>query len=518
MRLNHGSLSIPLSEVYDLVTSLKSTTPGAVDPVQYHKVLNLHPVGSELLQYGSDLSEISVKGDLTVEEMAELYNTIIKRFAEVDYSIATVAKAALKGLSTESRPYGTLDAEALLELIKYNPGRVLSSWELFIDQVHKDTGMAGLVRENQALAHSFLAVMTQKLLFGDVNELEEEEFKVNVEALSKLGLLFAHYNDSGSFTLSSDLEAALIEKAFEVHCPWILNHISVSSSTLSDVLKSRDLSDTEFAVVFTKFWKQMGNIEDPKLLVEVFPRLAQLSFSGLSLNAAELELFESFERLSERLGYKADKVTFSKQEVDDILMSLTESISTGSAVSPGSLIRSFGILKRDLVQAEKLHEKFSSESPDVTSALSLVYCYHSCLEKSPELLNKAEALLGELSGVSITNLQALILVKSYLGDPQQSLDLFNQSISKISRDNSNGVSDAALITESLILGYLYNLDREFAYLIHDGAVENQVLKSDTEILRAKGLFKVYGQAFEHETEASAKDILGSHLLDSLKSL
>lgn len=87
---------------------------------------------------------------------------------------------------------------------------------------------------------------------------------------------------------------------------------------------------------------------------------------------------------------------------------------------------------------------------------------------------------------TIETLQMLIVLKSYF-NINEALEIYNSYINEVS-GNINEISKKSpkgVMTESIILGFLLNNDREFAFLIFEKAVENKIMTDELEISQVK---------------------------------
>ncbi|CAM9012703.1 unnamed protein product [Wickerhamomyces anomalus] len=115
-------------------------------------------------------------------------------------------------------------------------------------------------------------------------------------------------------------------------------------------------------------------------------------------------------------------------------------------------------------------------------------------------------------------LQAQILGHSSF-DIQKSLNLFNDHIKDVSKKvNELGISPATSLIESLITSYLSKKDLQFAHLIHDGAIMNNIITTETAKNRMKAIFKRYGEINGEEDNDKMAVMLKDQVLESLREL
>ncbi|KAK7684610.1 hypothetical protein QCA50_012191 [Cerrena zonata] len=185
------------------------------------------------------------------------------------------------------------------------------------------------------------------------------------------------------------------------------------------------------------------------------------------------------------------------------------------------LIEIYGMYANDITKVlEKYHKyqihgKFGIEI--IQSKLIQSFIYQFISTKDDHLLKIAEAL--NLEDIPIPILQAFILGYS-TNNIDQSLKLYNDYIQQVSKKLNDVTkrSPTGLLTESLMLAFLSNKDREFAYLLFDKAIDNAIISDELEIATIKKVFKVYGDAYNDENEDAATQFFHNHLLKTVRDL
>ncbi|ODV95201.1 hypothetical protein PACTADRAFT_33779 [Pachysolen tannophilus NRRL Y-2460] len=497
----------------DFIKYVRSN-PGAFFPYSvYSNILNNHLINLDKKKLNVLREFIEVfKNDkrLSSVELADLHNLVITRFTNIDYSVATMASLELKKLVKDHENHTNLrlmkpTLRSLIEIIKYNPGRVSSSWEIFSKEIDKDDQILSELANKNKLQNELVTLIIEKLLYGDFCE-KEDKFKIDAKNLSRIEYLIHKYNRTQ--VLSENLQLDLVKACIDLKSIPIIKSMKISSSILGKILldDTVTLSDDEFISIFSIYFQLEKSFVNYELLFKVLPKLAAASSEA-----------------STRKSIQKEKTQIIFNEVQEMIkkLKLDSGTSYDSATLRQIYIHSLGIENNNLKKSlEIFHHYQATQNSNLSQlhlTISLVFCYHSCLKKDIHLIKAAEALLpGDI--MSIKNIQAFILTYAFNCQPEKSLEIYNSYIKDISTENNEQyqVSPAALLTESLILGYLYNLDREFAYLVNDGALTNKIVEGPTAINRIKKLFKLYGDAFEEEDPEKAKEIIGLALLKNFK--
>lgn len=121
--------------------------------------------------------------------------------------------------------------------------------------------------------------------------------------------------------------------------------------------------------------------------------------------------------------------------------------------------------------------------------------------------------------LTIQLLQILITLKSYF-NPNEGLALYNDYIGAVSAVVKDGSSQKGLLTQSIILGFLMNNDREFASLLFDKAIENRIITDQLEIATIKKSLKMYSDCFveDENWDAGAREKMKDEILSYIESI
>jgi len=442
---------------------------------------------------------------VTRDDLIHLHNFVLKTLIQHDTSLSTIHQRELSTLN------GEVDIEALVQIIKYNSGRNKSSWEILLE-------FEKYVGESQEL----LETVITKLLYGDASE-QEDGYKVNETGLIRSVFLLKNLQNPSPKLVHDVLAECLESERYDL--------IQIVGLESLDQIKSLEPNSEQLV----KLW----DIWNPKSLSEAdidgnIPLLQNLIWktSGTETNVQEVddslkknlkELQSQFPKLDATLDIDL-KTDFSM--IFQKLVELLERSNTLSApkqiYSPlrEALLKAYGMNKLDYKHSLKLYHDFivldKANVDSLMSTMMKIALYVGVQNNDPQQLLIAQALVPQ--PMTVNSLQALILGNSAF-DLEKSLELFNSSIKHLSKEiNEEGVSAAGLVTESLLISYLSKRDREFAYLIHDGAIMNELVTSETGKDRMKAIFKRYGEIVGEEDDDKINKLLKDEVLKALKEL
>lgn len=450
--------------------------------------------------------------NVTGEHRVQLHNFVLKNLTKYDYSLSTIHQREIKELK------GRVDLGSLVEIIKYNPGRVQSSWELF------ETALKTLEINNPSECQELLATVLEKLVYGDSSE-QEDGYKMNDRALARSVFLIKNLDtppkelvqevlrqcletDNYNFINIIGLESLEQIKALEPNTPQFVKLWSIWNP--DSISKEEIASNPE---VFSKLLLRISESEiptsnesDPQQLLEQMDGLNK-QFPALQVAQIEKETNEgdsAFQKLVNILGESG-------------VLRIPESKYTPLRVS---LLKAFGIEKGDQKEALSLYHDFiafDKESVDTLMSTMVSIFSHAAVKNTDNRqLTIAEALIPQ--PIPYQTLQSLILGYSAF-DLEKSLEIFNDYIQKVSKTvDEDGISIAGLLTESLLLAFLSKRDREFAYLIHDGAITNNIVTSETGKNRLKAIFKRYGEIVGEEDDQKIDQLLKEEVLKAISKL
>lgn len=405
---------------------------------------------------------------------------------------------------------------ALIKLIDSNPGRVLLSFDL-LKQFERHIKSSEVYEK-----------VLEKLLFGEISELKEGEVSLDCDKISKILKITERIDPIQDEHLISES----ILKLEAANALFVFQWIPVNAISAVNVLETLEIDELAFLKVFKALFDKNQDILTKRIATRVLESVYELDKSLVNnSNQKELKTYRDLlETMKTEEAATRSYETFSFDDINSMALELLDNIEelkldSGDDIESLririNLIKCKGIFLKDIKAALKryhyylTHEKLGFQ--DVSDALVQAFYYNAALEGSQELAGIAQALSpGDLT---IRLVQSSMLSLGAL-DANNALQIYNDYINEVSKDlkASNGRSSAGLLTESLIIVYLYHQDREFANLMMEKARENGVIQHENDIQKIKNLFKFYGDVISLEDSEAKKRVLKSYLLEYLKSL
>lgn len=407
---------------------------------------------------------------------------------------------------------------ALVSLLKNNPGRVDESLFLFKKHVTQSN-----------VSPDIYTLLLEKFLLGENFEREEYEISL-LNVCRAINIVNKRHELIDDEEMLSKLLDALIE----------LNAVSavllVKNKTFTRVLLQKLESSNDEIVCLKILQSKFLDGHLHRLSKDVICKLV-----GFGQNLArkdESVLLEN--RKKEAAALSEIQLFFDQQgttiptlnaetlaDLNGTLLGHIEAEKLDTDKTPESLIVRIKVIETygmDTDQLQKALEKFHHYQTHEKFGLEIVqfkliqsFLYKAFETGDKTFLKVAETLMIT-ENVPVKIIQSLILAHSAT-DIQRSLDVYQEFVGHVSKapNAETGRSASGTLTESLMLAYLYNNDREFAFLLFDKAKENGLFHDELETATVKKLFKVYGEAYEQDDWEKAKTKLHEHVLATIRS-
>lgn len=476
----------------------------------FEKVLSVDPFKNSALATASHALEpyefssiikqsLSENSEISVEERVKIHNLLIEELTKHDFAVATIHLKELQKLS------GSVTIPAFIELIKYNPGRVKTSWEIFV--------------ENFEMVKGFdepMILVLEKLVTFDDAELRDGKAAMNSIDIARSIFLLDFIKNKGSIpeNIWNKLKNDIISSEASVFLPKVLEFSRSSNSFEVDVL-------SKFQLYYLLGSGDLKNLfyEDKDKFVKFFALVG--TEDSITLSERENDVYQSVIKelghLHQHfgLGEPASVPTVIKtQDSFERLIDFVElnELDKKDLSYAKMLIRYLGLHKGDIKRAmESYHNSLMSHpshSDELMYELFLSFVNQAFVNSNDRLLNVAETLIpsGTTAGNKLSILRALILVNSKF-NLDSCLEIFNSNMKELSREKSpvTGTSDAALLCEALIMAHLRNKDRDFAHVVFEGAAREKIVDGPTAIKRVKTIFTLYGESIEEENFTEIMD-------------
>lgn len=367
-------------------------------------------------------------------------------------------------------PKHSIKGEILRRLINVNPGRVHSTFDLYnlhrkeIDEHIINDVLKKLINEPVEEGEE----RNMENIFNIIKDFEHLEFD---HVLSELFYKFVNQDD---YKLINELinEGVLNNK----------NILKELTNDLSSIVK-------KFA--YLEVFHRLFNTSRDEITADQYT----IALNLLNFNNAQLhELFNKTNQLSfiqltnEILEY------IETSKIDE----LPDSIELRQ-----SIIEVYGISQDNTEMALKKYHYYESHVKSDINKIRFemikLFSYQAIKQNSDIWNQVAQTFIPPQ--FTIETLQMLIVLKSYF-NINEALEIYNSYINEVS-GNINEISKKSpkgVMTESIILGFLLNNDREFAFLIFEKAVENKIMTDELEISQVKKMFKKYSDSFVDNEE------------------
>lgn len=494
-----------LKHLYDIVKLSSNFSPENLTGVE--DLIKKSESNAEDLEYvGSIINEIYRHPTLDKTVKTRSINDLISHGIPFDFSIYYKVKDLNHAWNDT----------AIIKLIDSNPGRVLLSFDL-LKQFEKH------IQSNEVYEK-----VLDKLLRGEISEIKEGEVSLDCNRISKILKVSERIDPIRDECLISEL----ILKLGAVNASFVFQWIPVNATSAVNALETLEIDEFAFLRVFKALFDDNQDILTKRIAIRVLESIYEMD-KALVSNCNQKE-FKTYRDLHETV--KTEEVatrsyqTLSFDDINSMAIEILDKIENSRLDSGDdieslririNIIKCKGIFLKDIKAALKsyhcylTHEKLGFQ--DVSDALVHAFYYNAALEGSQELAGIAQALSPGY--LTIRLVQSSMLSCGAL-DANNALQIYNNYINEVSEDlnASNGRSSSGLLTESLIMVYLYHQDREFANLMMEKARENGVLQHENDIQKIKSLFKFYGDVLSLEDSDAKKRVLKGYLLEYLKAL
>ncbi|KAH3899231.1 uncharacterized protein SCODWIG_02611 [Saccharomycodes ludwigii] len=464
------------------------------------------------------IKKILEKNDTKLEakEKSLIYNDLIENLTSYDYSVATVGSKALHELNQP------LSLKSIDQIIQFNPGRSMSSWEIFIKYypyIEKDI--------NSEKCNKVLLTVLSKLIWLDDAAIKDgQKYATPRDILHAIFIIYKLNNqalrDVPKDTIKR-LYDSIIATNSTILLPNFFEKFDQPISTMDDV----DISITKAQYLlknvnnFVKNQAEIGNPENREDLYKVIELLGHNNLDTL-LEPEEKEACKVIESVytaltnSQIANFSISSKIEATKFLDEILkIAVVNGITKKDVKLCSTIVKTVGLLYGDMDKALKLYHSFMihhREDPELLVFASFMTLILKSFEQNnPYLLAAAKAMIPpalDNKTLKLNILRCLILVNCKF-NIDESLQLYNENISTLSKKNKEEhtgtiPSDSALLTETLILAYLYKGDRDFAHVILDGAMKNKLVEGPTAVKRIKKLLSYYGDVLE---ETNCKELM-----------
>ncbi|KAG0671354.1 hypothetical protein C6P45_000808 [Maudiozyma exigua] len=467
----------------------------------FHRISNhLNNKAQELEPY--ELSDEVTKAvrelKFNDQEASIVHNKLIEELTKHNFGIATIQSKILKELKQE------LTLDALLQIIKYNPGRIKSSWNLFIDNV----------KELKEVPDELLLEVLRKLVNFDSADVKDGKKAMTVNDITNASYILSKFQDRKL------VDQGLIDK--------ITRYILETDAT--DCLPTVLSYTPSFAIFETKF-AELTPLQT-YYIFNFYPFEILRSFKEYVYN---LVMFTGRPSLLKRTEEEPHTEKSIKEQIEVIkktvdenwdlqihpvdnaiveknFFRILEDLKSGQKLENDfplvkMVLRIFSLTRSNIEEFMDLYIRCSSNFPakqdELVFEAYLAYCFKAFKTGDASFLQAAQNWLPktyEQPSLKVNVLRVSIITEAKF-NIEKSLQIFNDNIqdaSKVKEESERG-SQADLITESLILAYLYKQDIDFARMLLEKAMGEKLFSGKTAVRNIKKHLAGYGEAVENKT-------------------
>lgn len=451
--------------------------------------------------------------ELSDEEASAIHNRLIEELSQIEYGISQIHAKKLDELG---RP---LSSKSILEIVKNNPGRVSTSWELLLRY-----------GPSLSLVEDELVVSALDNVLNSITVNEEDNKAHNLLSIAQVITLLNNLQDKTciSSEIVEKLVDVLIESDASCALPMVLQHVNFPLEQFRQRINSLT---TYQALILSQFCPFKLLQEEENLLFYVVDTLGQNNVIAPTKeeNQVAKELTEYLARVEKELpsDWKTGKLLSEPTETANDFLRIFESIQAEKLDEKNlklakKLLRIFGTFRNNTqISLELYHSylvSFSKNATDLMFETFLALAYQAFRTSNKTLLKYAEVFIPQDIGQTMLTdvLRTLILTNGRF-DIDKSLDIYNENIGSLSKNNDEftNVSPSALVAEALILAYLSQQQLDFARVIFDGCAREKTISGLTATKRIKGYFVLYGEALEN---GKVEDVISHEILKVLRNL
>lgn len=455
------------------------------------------------------------KSNISNEDKAKVHNDMIESLVNKNYGISNLHLDELKKLNKRVAP------ESLISLIRSNPARVESSWDLFVKYTDP------LITPDDEIVVELL----RKIVQMDKNCSEEVDSGIEINEVAQILSLLNNVKDKS--LVGEDVLLPLLDEIFSRQHTSLLPVLLEFNLPVEKLLeKLLEATDKQFFYIIQSI--PVDDIVSNELLL--FRSLDLLNLNA-SLESTENErenhrlLSKELERIQKVQFLKptilpeestsSSKGTFFNEIIDEIQSKNLDENNLRLALK---LVRIYGMELGDIKTALDLYHKYLmryvSQAETLMYEVFLTLSYQAFKTGTSQLQQYAEAFIPASLDIHDTLyshvLRASILTKSKFS-VEDSLALYNSKNQQLNREakESTLMSQFDEVTEALVLAFLYNNDVEFARVILEGAMGQKLFSGPTATKAIKSHLAIYGEAVEKGIQ---KEVMEQRILNYLRCL
>ncbi|CCE65862.1 hypothetical protein TPHA_0N00810 [Tetrapisispora phaffii CBS 4417] len=472
----------------------------------------------------SELLKLIGKSEVSLQKKIEMNNYLIEKLTKFDYSIATRHS---KNVIYHKMKFSN---NAFIEMLKYNPGRNVNSWQLFLENRNS-------IKVNDEIILNIL----RKVIYFDQADLDDSKTNMNEQDLARSVVLINMLKDKS--LIDEDTTKRLGEQIVLNDMSFVLSFLKGINIPIHTVLENLDLTKITGYNLIGIFEFYNFNIikEHPELLEAILSLLGKndtvIPPNDLvqKIKDFETELMNPVNKnlIGENISFACPKSyatsDYFKKIYHDIVEAGVDKTNIQIAVE---LLRIVGRYKNDIEHATTLLKKYMENIRDfkdynekmetelfhqmflnnaylaLNNPDKMDQCMQNMLHYSKKITSKDHV------STEMTDVQKSVLLLVYSKvDPSKALNYFNDNIETTSKEQNSitNISPSARLIESFILVQLAEKDIHLARVIFERAHIEGIIKTASEKKMIKKILSEYGEAMENGNV----DLMVKHIINEL---
>ncbi|SMN18606.1 similar to Saccharomyces cerevisiae YJR003C Putative protein of unknown function [Maudiozyma saulgeensis] len=467
----------------------------------FHKIneqLNKRIETLEPYELSNEINNVVKDLKYTEQEASVVHNKIIEELTKYNFGIATIQSRILNELKQK------LSTEALLQLIEHNPGRIKSSWELFVNNV----------KDFEEVPDELLAKVLSKVVNFDFADIKDGKKTMTVADVTNASYILTNIKDKTLIDqkLIDRITTAILESNATKCLPVILSY-SPSLNVFSQ--KYEELSNLQTYYIFKSY-----PFEDLRASSSYVYNLTRATGRPDALKATEEEIEtnklidEQITNINKSLNKKWTISTpeLEPDQVEKNFFRILEDLQNGNRIDNDFglaklILRIFSLSRGNIEEFMNFYvkcgDKFEERKDEIAFEAYLAYSYKAFKTGDASFLQAAQNWLPKLPQDAIlrTNILRVAILTDARFDIEKSLNIFNDNVQNLSKEKNEheAGSQCDLVTESLILAYLYKQDIDFARMVLDKAMGEKLFSGKAAVRNIKKHLAGYGEAVENKT-------------------
>ena len=443
------------------------------------------------------IGEVVRDSSLSNEQAASIHNRLIEELTRYNYGVAATQLPNLKRIGWNPT------TKALHEMIVHNPGRVQSSWDLFVE-------FSNVLPEKPS-DELLLAVLDSIVNVEDSEVETVKESSLSFRDLTQAIYLLdkiLHKESINQKSIDKIVSVCLDLKA-SILLPFLVN-FRPSASLFLDRLDT--LTPYQIKEIYKGYPFELLKGE-PRLLHRVVNVLGAYASISQVERAEEVQkqIEENIERIKKSVDPEWELTTFagSSEDTRELFTGLVQQILDLHAYADDLklcklILRNVNLYGCDTQYFKQLYKQFDSVFPNSNELrfesflLDAFQAYKT--SKIDWIKHSSSDIPTKLSSTMQAGVVGAQVIAYSTLSVNESLDLFNENIEALSRekDPQTDLSPTEVAFKALTLAFLSQKDLDFARLIIDKATQRGLL-GVTGTKDIKRIFAGYGSALENKT-------------------